>query len=682
MTVIRVGAAPFNATGDGVTDDRAIIQSAIDAAAAAGGGIVELDAKRYALISGDLDIKPFVTLMGAYRPVGQVVAANYTTAKFALVLSSARSIILRASSAIVGITVVRLGLTTVTNLRTAIDTVTAFAGTAIRMGTGDGFTGGDGRDSRVERCAIYGFNQAILANFAPRASIVDVIGDNRNGIEILNNYDTARISRIHFWPFVTGNLSTSLVTLAVSGATNAAGLVRIVTSPHGLSTGDTVNTALIGGVPGANGRFVVTVINATTLDLQGSTFSGTYTSGGSCFISTNRRTGVGLKITNTDGCNTQDFFCFGYDTGILLGDAASVITLAMIGVDNLLVIADPIPVGIRLTGTANRAKFDQCFLSSNGTAIEVDTTSAELHQVSQSMIGKGGAVGAQTIRVIRGGLSLVGNDMNGITISVSDTAERLLISNSNTSGIVYTASAAAMNRVSLSQDVSNDDTATRYAAGQLEFFTTDSLSATGLTRRAFIQNDGSLNIERRSVSAGARVNIKNSNNVDAFFISMGTPLNALFFQGDPTNNPNPVFVFGSFGTATAQTEMQLRRLSASPANADNLGLLTFVGRNSAAADWNYANIVAVSDNVTAGSEAGAVAINTAQGASLIERFRVSNTQMTSTVPVVLPSYTVAGLPAASATPRGIIYVSNGTANKRLAVSDGTNWRWPDGAIVS
>lgn len=47
----------------------------------------------------------------------------------------------------------------------------------------------------------------------------------------------------------------------------------------------------------------------------------------------------------------------------------------------------------------------------------------------------------------------------------------------------------------------------------------------------------------------------------------------------------------------------------------------------------------------------------------------------------LRSYTVATLPSAS--PAGqLIYVSDGTSNKRLAVADGTNWRWPDGAVVS
>ena len=51
-------------------------------------------------------------------------------------------------------------------------------------------------------------------------------------------------------------------------------------------------------------------------------------------------------------------------------------------------------------------------------------------------------------------------------------------------------------------------------------------------------------------------------------------------------------------------------------------------------------------------------------------------------PIALASYTVATLPAAATYANSIIYVSDGTSNKRLAVSDGTNWRFPDGNIVS
>ena len=48
----------------------------------------------------------------------------------------------------------------------------------------------------------------------------------------------------------------------------------------------------------------------------------------------------------------------------------------------------------------------------------------------------------------------------------------------------------------------------------------------------------------------------------------------------------------------------------------------------------------------------------------------------------LASFTVATLPDAAENARGLIYVSDGTSNKRLAVSDGTNWRFPDGNVVS
>ena len=48
----------------------------------------------------------------------------------------------------------------------------------------------------------------------------------------------------------------------------------------------------------------------------------------------------------------------------------------------------------------------------------------------------------------------------------------------------------------------------------------------------------------------------------------------------------------------------------------------------------------------------------------------------------LPAYTVATLPDAEANAKCLIYVSDGTSNKRLAVSDGSAWRFPDGDVVS
>ena len=75
----------------------------------------------------------------------------------------------------------------------------------------------------------------------------------------------------------------AIAPVAITGATdNGSGLIRIATTAvHGLTTGDMVEVSAVGGVTNANGDWEVTVISTTTYDLIGSTFSGSYTSGGS-----------------------------------------------------------------------------------------------------------------------------------------------------------------------------------------------------------------------------------------------------------------------------------------------------------------------------------------------------------------------------------------------------------------
>lgn len=70
--------------------------------------------------------------------------------------------------------------------------------------------------------------------------------------------------------------------MAVTGAVNnGSGLIRLtVASTTGLTTGRRANVSAVGGVSNATGNWVITVISATQIDLQGSTFAGTYTSGG------------------------------------------------------------------------------------------------------------------------------------------------------------------------------------------------------------------------------------------------------------------------------------------------------------------------------------------------------------------------------------------------------------------
>jgi hypothetical protein len=82
--------------------------------------------------------------------------------------------------------------------------------------------------------------------------------------------------------------------LSVTGAISAAGLIKLTLGlPAGaiganptdsLATGDSVAVASVGGVPNATGTWTITVNSTTQITLQGSTFAGSYTSGGTATI--------------------------------------------------------------------------------------------------------------------------------------------------------------------------------------------------------------------------------------------------------------------------------------------------------------------------------------------------------------------------------------------------------------
>ena len=70
-------------------------------------------------------------------------------------------------------------------------------------------------------------------------------------------------------------------------ANNGGGAVRITRAAHGFSTNDVVTVADVSGVPGANGTFTITVIDANSFDLVGSTFTGAYLNTGWGSVSRN-----------------------------------------------------------------------------------------------------------------------------------------------------------------------------------------------------------------------------------------------------------------------------------------------------------------------------------------------------------------------------------------------------------
>jgi hypothetical protein len=64
-------------------------------------------------------------------------------------------------------------------------------------------------------------------------------------------------------------------------ANNGIGLIRLtIATTNGMITGQNVTVQDVSGVSSANGNWRITVMNTTQIDLQGSAFSGAYTSGG------------------------------------------------------------------------------------------------------------------------------------------------------------------------------------------------------------------------------------------------------------------------------------------------------------------------------------------------------------------------------------------------------------------
>lgn len=76
-----------------------------------------------------------------------------------------------------------------------------------------------------------------------------------------------------------GGTTSAAHTGNITGATNASPIV-ITSAAHGLSTGQRVTQASVGGNTAANGTFVITKVDANTYSLDGSTGNGSYTSGG------------------------------------------------------------------------------------------------------------------------------------------------------------------------------------------------------------------------------------------------------------------------------------------------------------------------------------------------------------------------------------------------------------------
>lgn len=170
-------------------------------------------------------------------------------------------------------------------------------------------------------------------------------------------------------------------------------------------------------------------------------------------------------------------------------------------------------------------------------------------------------------------------------------------------------------------------------------------------------------------------------------VSLGGPsATAPFAVATPTNTVNRVKVTGAAAGGTpgmaaegTDTNIPLQ------ISAKGTGAVRMFSRGVVAAEMAAAAASPVNYHRFLANSAGAPPQLTVGGSDAdisIYLIPKGNGVVKSSAPYQLPTYTVSTLPTASTFPRCLIYVSDGTANKRFAVSDGTSWRWPDGAVVS
>jgi hypothetical protein len=199
-----VSVKDFGAVGDGITDDTAAIQAAIDSLGTAG-GVITVPSGMKCLIDNNLTVNASVSLVGPHSFVGSPgsnASAPYGSVGGSLLVNSARTITVKGGASLRGLLIYRKGMTF-----PAPDS-TAFFGTAITIG---------GEDAAILCCMILGFAQAIYSSGKQRVRVNLVNIDCQSGILIDDCYDVSYIEQVHCWPFATITATAPASALQRSG---------------------------------------------------------------------------------------------------------------------------------------------------------------------------------------------------------------------------------------------------------------------------------------------------------------------------------------------------------------------------------------------------------------------------------------------------------------------------------
>ena len=185
----------FGAKADGVADDTAAIQSALDAAAKAGGGIVNVPTGQYRL-NGNIKIPGGVTLEGTYRVPPTNSHDGYPTLQGSVLLAYA------GRGQAEGEPLIRLAGSMAT-LRGVIVSYPEWSQKDVPPVPYPATVKAEHNDNvGIIDCLFLNSYEAIYLDFAGRFIIRNVYGyPSYRGISVDQCYDIGRIENVHFWPF-------------------------------------------------------------------------------------------------------------------------------------------------------------------------------------------------------------------------------------------------------------------------------------------------------------------------------------------------------------------------------------------------------------------------------------------------------------------------------------------------
>jgi hypothetical protein len=375
-----VNVKDFGAVGNGVADDTAAIQAAINSLGSLG-GMVFIPSSARCKVDSNITLNANCSLIGTSNNLPGS-NTNVLTKGSCLLLSSSASIKMQQATEVNGLTILRQGLTAAL---TSAQITSTFLGDAIQI---------EDLDCGVRNSTIIGFYNGII-NYTPfsaaRLNVCDVYIDCRCGVTSQNSGDVTRIENVHCWPIMAQgafdfwlNIRTGLIAFNFNTFQDWTKFTNCFC--YGYETGFRLHDVATAELIGCQ----VDYVPATTAGNAGPAPSRVQVANGSTGISITGNTNtiaivgcvtaatdVGIKINTTnangiiqiDNCHGNTHFLYGIEN--IRGIASINNYTARTGVSNQ-------GIGVQTRITANRTKISDCTFTSLEYGIVQDSASTPL----------------------------------------------------------------------------------------------------------------------------------------------------------------------------------------------------------------------------------------------------------------------------------------------------------------